>query len=761
MVFIGLWLVKINSYANQAVEELWLSVRLNEQKRADTLVFLRTPDDGIWIAEQDWQQWRLKKQNVVVYSYNQQNYYNLKQIQGLTYQLNEQDLAIDINAPISLFEPLSLNETKAIEVVEPTVSKGLFVNYDVNSGFNRLGMSDSSLLLENGFFHPFGVFNSQSLITLPVDEPQKVIRLDSTFTHNRIDQMTTFRVGDTQTTDFGHIGSMRIGGIQSIRNFSLQPKKNITPMLSMTGEASMPSNVDVFINNMRAFSQKVPIGAFEINNIPAITGKGEASMVIRDILGREQRVYLPYYINPEALQVGLHEFSYDLGLIRENYGLDSDRYGRWLFNTLHRVGLSEYVTGQAQLALAQNQQNISAGVVFSVANQAAVEALISYSHHQKYGQGQAFSMGFATQIASFNINNHFKWQSEEFAALSRSDNSVNSQFSESFFIGRPISKALGSLAVAYHHQQSYDAQQFESIQLNYNANIQSWFNLSASLTKVLSNNQDVVALLSLSIPLGAEVSANLHLQPQQGQQSLSLQKNSLSTTGLNYGLQHSWGNSQRTQANLTLQNNWGQYRFNANYAGEDVAVQGSASGGFAVMDKHLFWSRRINSSFAVLKVGEYKDVKVYKNNQLVGKTNAQGLALIPQLLPYQANRLRIDANDLPFDVVIPNLEKAVVPAFRSGLYTDFAIKRAYGATMTLQLASGEMIPAGAIIDNLTTGEQILSGYNGQIYLSDLQAMNHIRVSWLKNQCEFNLAFVPKDDNSVPDLGKQICQQQQP
>lgn len=761
-----IWLVTVclittDCYALQIIEELWLSVSLNQQKKSDTLVFLRADDGSLLIAEQDWQQWRLQRPTIVIYQYNQQNYYQLNQIQGLSYQLNEQELSITIEVPVSLFESVSLNAQPNIDIVKPISSTGIFVNYDLSSAINKQGLSDSTLSIENGIFHPWGVLNTQVLVALPQDNPKKVIRLDSTFTHNQVETFTTFRVGDVVSTDLGHIGSMRLGGIKRVSNFNLQPKKIITPMLSMKGEASLPSTVDVFVNNMRTLSQKVPIGAFEVDNIPVITGKGEVSMVIKDMLGRQQQVSLPYYINPEALQVGVHQYSYDIGWIRQDYGLESENYGRLLANNVHRLGLTEYITGEIQVAVTLDQQNLSCGTVLSVANKAAMQTLMSLSRHEDYGSGQSVSIGLSTQLEKVNIHNNFRWQSEEFAPMTRTIQTVNNQFIEDLFISWPINKSLGTLALAYHHQQAYDQSQFQSLQLNYNANINNWFNVSASLTKVIGDNQKAVALLSFSMPLGQNLSANLHLQPQHGQQSVSLQHNNLSRIGTNYYLQHSWGNSQFTQANVNLQNSWGQYRFNTSYANGDFLLQASAAGGLIVMDKNVFFSRQINNSFAMIKVSDYADVKVYKNNQLVGLTNKRGVVFVPQLLPYQSNKLRIDAGDLPFDVIVPSLEKAVVPAFRSGLLVDFAVKRAYGAMMTLQLEQGELLPAGAIIQNLSTGEQILVGLKGQAYLSNLQTNNKIKVNWFNKQCEFNLMFSPNEDGSIPDLGKQVCYQGQP
>ena len=78
VLLIAVWLASPKGYANQIMDEMWLSVRLNEQQRADTTVFLRATDGALFVAEQDWQQWRLKKPAIPSYQYNQQNKYYLK-----------------------------------------------------------------------------------------------------------------------------------------------------------------------------------------------------------------------------------------------------------------------------------------------------------------------------------------------------------------------------------------------------------------------------------------------------------------------------------------------------------------------------------------------------------------------------------------------------------------------------------------------------------------------------------------------------------
>ncbi len=56
----------------------------------------------------------------------------------------------------------------------------------------------------------------------------------------------------------------------------------------------MPSTVDVFVNNVKAYSQDVPSGPFVISDLPVVTGSGEARIVVRDATGREVETVTPF-----------------------------------------------------------------------------------------------------------------------------------------------------------------------------------------------------------------------------------------------------------------------------------------------------------------------------------------------------------------------------------------------------------------------------------------------------------------------------------
>src|SRR4029450_6496040 len=118
-------------------------------------------------------------------------------------------------------------------------------------------------------------------------------------------------------------------------------------------------------------------------------------------------------------------------------------------------------------------------------------------------------------------------------------------------------------------------------------------------------------------------------------------------------------------------------------------ARASASGGFAMLDGRTFASREIDGSFAVAEVGEEANVRIYRDNQLVGHTDAQGYAILPGLRPYQDNLIRIEQADLPLDIELEAMQVRAVPHYRSGVLLKFPVERSHGAVLTVVQESGE------------------------------------------------------------------------
>ena len=112
------------------------------------------------------------------------------------------------------------------------------------------------------------------------------------------------------------------------------------------------------------------------------------------------------------------------------------------------------------------------------------------------------------------------------------------------------------------------------------------------------------------------------------------------------------------------------------------------------MDGVVTPSRRINDSFALVSTGA-PGVDVLHENRKLGKTDSSGHLLVPDLIPYQANRVSIDVENLPVDTRLESTKAVVVPQSRSGVVANFQLERYVAATVILKTPDGQFLPPGA------------------------------------------------------------------
>ena len=238
----------------------------------------------------------------------------------------------------------------------------------------------------------------------------------------------------------------------------------------------------------------------------------------------------------------------------------------------------------------------------------------------------------------------------------------------------------------------------------------------------------------------------------------TLQRNLPLGEGYGYSLQ---GRSDSySEASYSLQNNIGTYIIDAAQNQGVTATRLDASGGIAVLGGDAFLSRSIDQSFAVVRIPDYPNVRVLADNQLAGRTDSNGDALIPRLRAYDNNLISIDQRNLPLDAEINALKLDAVPSFRSGIELKFPIKHSHGATLTVHLEDGKPLPVGALVQEVGKTEIYITGYDGELYVTGLNPGTTLQATWGIHHCEFDVSLTVSS-NPLPDLGNFICKGAKP
>lgn len=224
--------------------------------------------------------------------------------------------------------------------------------------------------------------------------------------------------------------------------------------------------------------------------------------------------------------------------------------------------------------------------------------------------------------------------------------------------------------------------------------------------------------------------------------------------GFGYRLSAARGEAERLNALVNAQSSTGRYEAEVGSTRGNVGVRLTASGSLATVNGNLFVARKLEQSFAVVRAGGLKNVKVYADNQLVAKTNSKGIAIVPRLRPFERNPIRLDLADLPMDTIVSGGEEIVRPYNRSGVIVDFDVKQSRSALLTIVTADGP-IPAGTVIRLQGSDEKYVAAPGGEVFLTELGSTNTAYGSWAARTCQFSFRL-PQTDDPQPHLGKFTC-----
>lgn len=738
-----------------SAEEVLLDVFIN-QIRKDTVLLLRS-GDSLYAGAQDLRRWRMRLPNTNPLTLGGEDFYALDGLAGLTYRLDETTQTLEVKVPPNLFDATMLMAKNSDFSSPSQASPGGILNYDMAASHTK-GKTNTSGILELGGFGSWGTAKTLILAS-DLTGQANAIRLDTTLTRDKPKQLASLRLGDSISGASGWGGAVRFGGIQWATNFSVQPDFVTFPLPGISGEAALPSTVDLYVDNALRMRRQVPSGPFSIQDLPVTTGQGGARLVIRDILGREQVITQPFYTTSRLLKQGLHDYSYELGFARNNYGTDSNNYGRLLAVGTHRLGLTEQLTGEAHGEFLSNQQTVGIGGVMMLPAAGVLSGSFAASHSDK-GIGKFMRLGLSRQSRSLNFGINTQIASQRFMKLGmQSDELAPRQVSQAF-VGLSTSE-YGSFSARFTQQNFREKEDNVIVSGSYSKEVGSLGNLRMSVMRFLSGDADTVLSLNFSMLLGSRTNANIStsVKPGVDQAQLQVGRNMPAGSGVGYRFIAGIGDSDIRQAELNIQNQIGSYTFGASQANGQTAFRASASGSVAFLGGSAFLSRSINDSFAVVKVPGYSGVGIYADNQLVARTNVNGSALLPRMRAYQINKVRIEQADLPLDAKVDKLQLDAVPYFRSGVLLQFPVERSRGALLTVVLENGEPLPAGAlariIADNVEENDVFPVGMGGALYLTGLAASNRVRVTWLKQSCEFMLSF-PDSKEPLPDIGSYTC-----
>ncbi len=686
---------------------------------------------------------------------------------GVHVQYDTQRQSVTIEAPLSLLNtPTTVLSAAEHHAAKVTTSAGLLLNYDVFATQDQHATGSLSSFAELRAFNRFGIFSTTSLTDLTHDNASgwqdRTTRLDTTWSTSFPDEMLTMRVGDTLTGASSWSRSTRIAGVQLARNFALQPYLITAPMPAFLGSATLPSDVELYINGMRQYSGKVPSGPFQLNTVPSINGAGNAQVVMTDALGRQTTLNFSLYDTHLLLAQGLSDWSADLGVVRKNYGTSSFDYGHDpAASGTWRYGVTNNFTAEAHAEATNGLANGGVGGSWLLGQAGVVSGGLAHSDNRGL-TGSLLELGYDWRSERLNFTVGGTRTFGNYRDVASLYGAPPPHVSAHAVVGYS-SDSAGSFSLGYVHLRNVQQAATRYASASWFKSIGAGASLNLSVNQNLDQHSDRNLFLGFTLALGRRVSLGGGIQRTGNRSSAVLDASSPPPNegGFGWRADVRSGDSAGGQAELNYLGRYGRAAAGVSAFGDSRFAYGEASGALVFMGGHLFAARHVDDAFAVVSTDGIPAVPVQLENRLIGTTDSNGMLLVTPLNAYQENKVSIDPMKLPADMRIERVKTVATPGDRSGTLVRFGITPVRAASIVLVDAQDKPLPLGSEVRlHGQSGEPAMVGFDGVVYLDTLEAHNVLEVNTEAGVCRAEFDY-RKQGDGIPQIGPLPCLRGQP
>jgi len=702
----------------------------------------------------------------------------LNDLPGIAWRLdtaNQQLLVTAIDAALvpNIVQPAGREDAEPRRPIES--GTGLTLNYDTVGIFasGQNGGDGGSGTFDFRNFSPWGNASSDWITyagaTLRSSGTKPIVRLDSAYSFADVNSMRRYSVGDYIDNGLSWSRPVHMEGIQIRSDFSMRPDLITFPLPTLSGSAAVPSTVDVLVNGNLAASSEVSPGPFEIPQLPVISGEGTITMTLTNNLGGQVTVTQPFYGATTMLAKGLHTFAGQAGLVRRNWGVLSNDYGKLAAAAYYRRGLSQSLTVEATNETTPGTFMGGAGLAATLWHKALVNFDVAGSGGTA-GAGELLSAGVQHQGQFFGLGGSVTEATANYRDIAAMNGSPVARKQVSLFSGLML-KHFGSLAVAYACVKNsppvvqvatslYGPLQSQVVTANYSQQFHR-VSLFATEFRDLSVSGYSGMQVGLTIPLGVRRSASVG-GTSEGAIQVQAQQSAIRIGDLGYQAYVSaGGGTQQAFGIMQYKSPVGLFSAGVSDSAGQTTARIESQGALSLVDRGLFPSNMIYDSFAIVDTAPVEHIHVYQENRDVGTTDKSGRLLVPDMRSFDVNHIGIEPRDVPADADLALDKRIVRPQDRSGVVIRFPIQFSHGALLKLVDQAGLPIPLGSTATLLGSTTPAPVGYDGETYLEGLSTHNRVSVGLVDGaRCTVSFDYKPVPGD-IPTIGPLRCREVKP
>ncbi len=758
-----------------------VSVRVNGVAHGDRFVH-RGTDGGWWVRRQDLPGLGLEVQALRGREIEGVAHVDLRDIEGLALRIDEASMTLDLQAPPRLLALTVVEGVPAPRARLQEAGRSAFINWALERDTDVAGLR---LATEAGWRSGALLFTSNGHTVRASDGSSRFVRLQTRVTYDLPHRLERWSAGDDATRGHELGDGVRLGGLSLSKLYTMDPYLVRYPLGSVQGQASLPSEVEVYVDGQRVRTERVPPGGFELRDLYTPQGARSVEVLVRDPFGRVQRLQDQFCTSDRLLRPGLHEYQYALGGLRRHYGEAGSDYGPAAFAGFHRWGASNAVTLGLRL---EGRRGQAAGGPLATLRlgPAGVVSLAFATSRAGQLRGRAGALRYEYQSARGWLGLTLRRDSAGYASLSEPATLSNRRQESHLAMGRragptgTVSLTRSVLSVhapadmpapAGFQPAAFDARRATT--LTYARTLPG---APGTFRATLSRVQDA---------RGPRTELMLGVTLLLDGPSLLATTASFGDGGPGYGTQWSrnpplgegWGHDLsayrqsldgpaqgwRAATQLNARDVRLRAQLGADQAQGRATTRGrlTASGAFTWLDGQWRLGRPVEDAWALVKVGDLPGVPVTVNGVPAGVTDSRGQLLVPQVGAWHESAFAIASSQVPIDYALPRLERRVALPDRAGAVVDFEARRlrAVIARLVVQ-AGGALRPLARAAVRLSSDGQLLdtsTGLQGELYLEDLPAGRYTGQAQAgRLDCRFILELPPHAD-PVLDAGDLRCE----
>ena len=688
-------------------------------------------------------------------------------------QLDEAKSVLNLTVPLSLLGPTRIDlGPSGRELALSPETWGAYTNYDVNArrGFGAAttasgtigtgpqwgGLFDLNALAPDFIGHNSWAYDSAR------SGGQPLVRLDSNLTWRPASLDLAATAGDLISDvplSLPAARSYRFGGLEIGTDHSGTPSWTSLPVPSISGTAQAQSSIDVFINGQRQFETRTSGGPFSLVLPPGAAGS-PTSIIVTDVTGRN--VILPLEVMPvdaRLLRGGTFLWSAGAGAPRFGYGSLSGDYLLQPYSFANgRYGIADNLAVSLHSEAGRRLMELEAGSDFAATPWLSTHGSIAGSRSER-GAGAFASAGLTLRgpwglafdgLASRGIGNY-----DDVVSVSgriydgkHAINPLATLPAQSSVSGRVSWQPTPNFSLATSFQQNaYPSSPqvgFASLTATYRIGDIPTF---ATLSRTVGAQSTATIVFGISLTFGDNIQASANGGYGTGTPS---------NRGLAGGVFASqplreapgdvgWQLTAQKQpggvyadAASEVRTGYGIPGVEVNsFAGQTTAYA-KARGSFGLLEWHPFVADPVRGGL-ILADGGAPGVPVQLNGYGKGQTSFDGKLLIPDAIPGAPQRVAIDTNRLPLDLIASDTDKSVVVRQGGATVANFSAQSTATSAIVLVTVDGKPPPIGSTLVSATSSAPL--NRRGQAYLPSLEKNEILTVEFADGgSCKLRTEF---------------------